>query len=170
MAMGRLGAAIVAGSLLIGSVGAGLAQSVRVLGDFRDWSAYSANDGSGVICFATSLPKSVEPTPEGYEEARIYVTIRPAQGIQNEFNLIAGYEFAPDSMAMARIGSKEYVLFTQLDSAWLEDEGEAESFAAHLRSGATLRIEGTSSLGVKIVQTFSLSGATAASRSINSAC
>ncbi len=166
----RLNAAIVAGMFLLGSASPGFSQSVQVLGDFRDWSAYSANDGSGVICFATSLPKSVEPTPEGYGEARIYLTIRTAQGIKNEFNLIAGYEFAPDSVATATIGGKEYRLFTQLDSAWLEDEGEAESFAAHLRSGATLSIEGTSSLGVKIVQTFSLSGATASSRSINSAC
>ena len=163
-------AAFVAVLLFVSLVGTGMAQSVQVLGDFRDWSAFSANDGGGVICFATSLPKSVEPTPEGYEEARIYVTIRMAQGINNEFNLIAGYEFAPDSVATAAIGSNVYNLFTQLDSAWLEDENQTDTFAANLRSGSTLRIEGTSSLGVRIVQTFSLSGATAASRSIHSAC
>ena len=168
--MRRWGIVVAAGLFLLGLVSPGTAQSVRVLGDFRDWSAYSANDGSGVICFATTLPKSVEPTPQGYGEARIYLTNRTAQGIKNEFNLIAGYEFAPDSVAIAKVGGKEYRLFTQRDSAWLEDEGETESFAAHLRSGSALSIEGTSSLGVKIVQTFSLSGATASSRSINSAC
>lgn len=147
-----------------------LAQSVQVLGDYRDWSAFTANDGTGPICFAMSKPKTVEPTPDGYTQAHVYVTHRVSEGLRGEFNLIAGYEFAPDSVALAKVGSNVFDLFTNGDAAWLADPTESENFTRRLRAGSSLIIEGTSALGVKIVQTYSLSGATAASRAIDGAC
>ncbi len=153
-----------------GGVGAALGQSVQVLGDYRDWSAFTANDGSGPICFAMSKPKEISPTPDGYTQAYIYLTHRVSEGTRAEFNMIAGFEFAPDSIAVAKVGSNVFNLFTSADAAWLEDPSIAASFARSLRAGSTLIIEGTSALGVKVVQTYSLSGATAASRAIDRAC
>jgi Invasion associated locus B (IalB) protein len=155
---------------LVSISGIGMAQSVQVLGDHRDWSSYSANDGSGIICFSTAKPDKTEPVPDGYDEARIYITHRPSQGIRNEFNLIAGYEFEPESMATLKIGGQTFDLFTQLDSAWLKDLSQASALVSAIRSGATLIVEGVSANGIKIAQTFSLSGSTAASRSIDAAC
>lgn len=146
------------------------AQTVQVLGDFRDWSAYSANDGSGPVCFAASKPKSTDPEPDGYGQAYIYVTNRTAQGARHEFNLIAGYKFAPDSTAIATIGSNTFELYTQADGAWLKDIGQAENFAGSIRAGSSLVIEGSTDAGIRVVQTFSLSGATAAQRAIDNAC
>jgi len=156
-------------ALLMATAGAG-AQSVQVLGDYRDWSAFSANDGGGMICFAMSKPKRVEPLPDDYTQAYVFITARTAQDIKNEFNLIAGYQFATDAVALASVGNNKYNLFTREDAAWLEDVSQAEAFARDLRAGTTLTIEGTTERGVKIVQTYSLLGATASSRSINSAC
>lgn len=155
---------------LVAIPGVGAAQSVQVLGDHRDWSSYSANAGSGIICFSTAMPEKTEPVPDGYDEARVYITHRPSQGIRNEFNLIAGYEFEPESAATAKIGGQVFDLFTRLDSAWLKDLSQANALVAAIRSGATLVIEGVSASGIKITQTFSLSGSTAASRSIDAAC
>lgn len=146
------------------------AQSVQVLGDYSAWSAYTASDGSGRICFATTEPTGTEPAPAGYGEAHVYLTHRVAEGIRSEFNLIAGYEFAPDSTAEATIGGQTYQLYTQGDAAWLQDPSLAETFAGNIRSGATLQITGTSAQGQPIIQTFSLSGATAASRAMDGAC
>jgi len=146
------------------------AQSVRVLGEFRDWSAFTANDGGGPICFVMSKPKEIEPEPEGYSEAYIYLTHRPSQGLRNEFNMISGYEFAPDSVASATVGGNVYELFTSADAAWLQDSEQGEAFARDLRAGSSLVIEGSSVSGVSVLQTFSLMGATASSRAINAAC
>ncbi len=156
-------------ALVMATGGAG-AQSVQVLGDYRDWSAFSANDGGGMICFAMSKPKLVEPIPDGYTQAYVFITARTAQNIKNEFNLIAGYQFATDAVGVANVGNNKYNLFTKDDAAWLEDVSQTEAFARDLRAGTTLSIEGTSERGIKIVQTYSLLGATASSRSINSAC
>ncbi len=147
-----------------------VAQSVQVLGEFRDWSAYSANDGGGPICFAMTRSKETKPEPEGYTGGFIYITHRPSQNLRNEFNMIAGYEFAVESVAIATVGSNVYELFTSADGAWLMDPKQGEVFARDLRAGVNLVIEGESAGGEDIIQTFSLSGATASSRAINSAC
>lgn len=142
------------------------AQSVQALGDFRDWAAYSASDGSGQVCFALSKPTDVSPAVDGYTQAYLYLTQRPAEGVSNEINLVAGFNFAPDQPATLTIGSTSFDLFTQKDAAWLLDAAQADNLAGAMRAGSTLTIEGTTEKGILVTQTFSLSGATAASRAI----
>lgn len=142
------------------------AQSVQSLGDFRDWSAYSAAESTGTVCFAMSKPTAVAPAVDGYTQAYLYLTNRPAEGLANEFNLVAGFDFAPDQPAALRVGARSFALFTQKDAAWLLDAGQSADLAAAMRAGSTLVIEGTTDKGILVTQTFSLSGATAASRAI----
>ncbi len=158
--------ALAAAVLLVGGTGAAAAQSVQALGEFRDWAAYSAAEGAGRVCFAMSKPTSVSPQVDGYTQAYLYLTNRPAEGVTNELNLVAGFEFAPDQPARVSVGSASFELFTQKDAAWLLDAAQSETLAAAIRAGATLAIEGTSDKGLLVTETFSLSGATAASRAI----
>ncbi|MVS99229.1 invasion associated locus B family protein [Devosia marina] len=146
------------------------AQSARVLGDFRDWSSYAADDGSGTVCFAMTRPKTTEPTPEGYGEAYLYVTNRPGEDVVNEFNVVAGYTFQTGSMAVASVGGQDFALFTQNDAAWLDDSAQSANLAAAIRAGSTVTITGTSASGTEIVQSYSLSGATAAQQAIGAEC
>lgn len=160
--------------LVLGLLGAvstsAQAQSVQVLGDFRDWSAFTASESSGRLCFAMSKPSSTVPEPEGYEDAYLYLSTRVSDGVRNEFNLIAGYEFAPDSVAQVEVGGQVYDLFTQADGAWLQDATLGQNLAGNMRAGTTLVVSGTSARGIRVVQTFSLSGVTAASRAVDQAC
>jgi hypothetical protein len=157
-------------ALVAGGTGSAMAQSVRLLGDFRDWSSYAATDAGGPVCFALSKPKSVEPEPDGYSAAYLYLTHRPSQNITNELNLVAGFTFAPDTPATLSVGGKSYPLFTENDAAWLQDPAQSDNLAGVIRAGSTLTIEGTSDKGIKVVETFSLSGATAASKAIDGVC
>jgi len=142
------------------------AQSVQALGDFRDWAAYSASDGTGQVCFALSKPTEISPPVDGYTQGYLYLTNRPGEGIANEINLVAGFNFAPDQPATLTIGGTSFDLFTQKDAAWLLDATQADNLAGAIRAGSTLTIEGTSEKGILVTETFSLSGATAASRAI----
>ncbi len=146
------------------------AQSARVLGDFRDWSSFAADDGSGTVCFAMTRPKSTEPTPDGYGEAYLYVTNRPGEDVVNEFNVVAGYTFQTGSMAVASVGGQDFQLFTQNDAAWLDDSAQGANLAAAIRAGSTVVVTGTSATGTEIVQSYSLSGATAAQQAIGAEC
>lgn len=159
--------------LLIAAVllpGAAYAQSAQELGVFRDWSAYTATESTGNICFALSKPTEVSPIPDGYTEAYLYLTHRPAEGVTNEFNLVAGFTFAADTPATMTISGQTFDLFTENDAAWLLDPSRGDTVAGTMRAGTTLVIEGTSDKGIKIRETFSLSGATAASRAIDGKC
>jgi hypothetical protein len=146
------------------------AQAVKQMGEYRSWTAYAATDTTGPVCFAISKPVSVEPMPDGYTEASLYLTNRPSEGVADELNLIAGYMFAPDTPAIALVDGQTFELFTEKDGAWLRNASEATNLASALRAGTTLVIEGTSDKGIKITETFSLSGATAASRAISDNC
>ncbi len=161
--------ALTTGFLAVAVTGAA-AQSVRVLGDFRDWSAYATSDSAGKICFVLSKPTSVDPEPEGYTQAYLYLTHRPGEGLRNEFSLVAGYTFEPDSSAELNLGGETLDLFTSADAAWLTDTSRSEAVAGLMRAGSSLVIEGTNERGLKIRETFSLSGITAASRAIDAAC
>lgn len=147
-----------------------LAQSVQLLGDFRAWSAYATSDGAGKMCFVLSKPTSVSPEPDGYTQAYLYLTHRPADDVRNELNLVAGYDFAPGSDATLTIGSQTYQLFTSGDAAWLQDPGQSQNVAGAMRAGSSLTIEGTTAAGAAVKETFSLSGVTAASRAIDDEC
>jgi hypothetical protein len=162
-----LRAAALAALFCLGALPAA-AQSVRSLGEFRDWSAYSASEGAGAVCFALSKPLEVTPTPDGYTEAYLYLTHRPAEAVRNEINLVAGFSFAPDTPATLTISGTSYDLFTEGDAAWLLNPAQNDDLAGTIRAGTTLTIEGTTDKGIRVVETFSLSGATAASRAIES--
>jgi len=157
-----------AGTLLL--TGAASAQQVRLLGEHRAWSSYGATDTAGEVCFAMTKPESVTPAPDGYTQAYIYITNRPAENVATEFNVVAGFTFQPDSMATVSVDGQVFNLFTQNDAAWLDDAGQAEALATAIRAGSSMSVEGTSAAGIKVTQAYSLSGATAAQQSIASAC
>jgi len=151
---------------LLLTAGAASAQSVQSLGDFRDWAAYSASEGAGVVCFAMSKPTDVQPPVDGYTQAYLYMTHRPAENILNEINLVAGFDFAPDQPATLSVGGQTFDLFTQKDAAWLLDASRNDDLAGAIRAGSSLVVKGTTDKGILVTETFSLSGATAASRAI----
>jgi hypothetical protein len=146
------------------------AQQVRLLGEHRAWSSYAANDAAGAVCFAMTKPETVAPTPDGYSQAYIYITARPAENVSNEFNLVAGFSFQPDSKATVNVGGQVFNLFTQNDAAWLDDAGQSDALASAIRAGSSMTVEGTTAAGIKVTQTYSLSGATAAQQSIGAEC
>ncbi len=159
---------IAAGAALLPTAAA--AQSVRLIGDFRDWSAYSAAETDGGLCFALSKPTEVTPQPTDYTQAYLYLTHRPADRVSNEINLVAGFSFAPDTSATLSVGGKSFELFTKDDAAWLSDAKLNDDLAGVMRAGTTLIVQGTASDGTEVYETFSLSGATAASRAISGDC
>ena len=146
--------------------GAAMAQSVKLLGEFRDWTAYTATESTGPVCFALSKPTEITPSPDDFTEAWLYLTNRPSESVRNELNVVAGFIFAADTPATATVGGETFELFTDKDAAWLLDPNQNDNLAGALRAGSSVVIEGTSDKGIRITETFSLSGATAASRAI----
>lgn len=150
--------------------GAASAQQVRLLGEHRAWTSYAASEASGSVCFAMTKPESVTPSPDGYTQAYIYITNRPGESVADEFNLVAGFSFQPDSVATVSVDGRAFNLFTQNDAAWLDDASQSDALASAIRAGSSMTVEGTTAGGIKVTQAYSLSGATAAQQSIDSGC
>jgi hypothetical protein len=146
------------------------AQSVKQLGVFHDWSAYSAPSGTGEICFVVTKPSSVTPSPDGYSQGYLYLADRPDEKIANEFNVIAGFKLAADQPASVTVNGQTYPLFVRGDSAWLKDPAQGGNLAGSIRAGTSLVVDLVSDQGVKVRESFSLSGATAASKAMSDAC
>jgi hypothetical protein len=146
------------------------AQQVKLLGEHRAWSSYSATDASGAVCFAMTKPDSITPTPDGYTQAYLYITNRPGENIVREFNLVAGFTFQPDSLATVSVGGQSFNLFTQNDAAWLDNSSQADALASAIRAGSSMTVTGTTTAGLKVTQNYSLSGATAAQQAIGTSC
>lgn len=166
----RLWAFLVGSCLLALLPGPALAQPVRLLGDHNAWSAYSAAQGPGPICFVLSRPTATDPLPGGYGESHFYITHRPAEAIRAEINLVSGYVFSADAPATLTVGAASFRLYTLGDSAWLEDVAQTNAALEAIRAGATMVVEGVTDTGMRVRQTFSLIGATAATRAIDAAC
>jgi hypothetical protein len=143
------------------------AQSVQQIGTYKEWSAYSTSGGGGAVCFAMAKATSIDPIPDGYSQGYLYLTHRPSENVTNELNFVAGFDFAPDQPATLTVGGKSFDLFTQKDAAWLLDASQNDNLAGALRAGNQVVVQGASSTGIVVTETFSLSGATAASRAID---
>lgn len=166
---GRLRIAVLL-ALALPWAGPASAQSVKQLGVFHDWSAYSAASGTGRICFVVARPNEVTPKPDGYTQGYLYLTDRPDEQISNELNLIAGIALSADQPATLTVDGKAFPLFARGDSVWLKDPTQNGNLAGAIRAGSSLAIDLVSDKGAKFQETFSLSGATAASKAMSDAC
>ena len=83
---------------------------------------------------------------------------------------MAGFTIAADQPVVLTVAGQTFALFAKDDAAWLQDPTQSDNLAGVMRAGTTAVIDMTSDKGIKIKETFSLAGATAASKAVNSSC
>ncbi|MBL4758018.1 MAG: hypothetical protein JKY32_10445 [Rhizobiales bacterium] len=152
------------------AIGSAQAQNIQPVGQDRDWAAFSANVDNNKTCFVVSQPKDMEPKNVSRDPVYFYVTRRPSDNIPNQVSVVTGYPYQEDSKTTVQIGSDTFTLFTRGDKAWIEDVAEQSRLIDAMRRGSTMIVRGTSSRGTVTIDTYSLSGITAALARLNSAC
>ena len=132
----------------------------RLLGQYGEWGAYTANPGGKKVCFALAKPTTSTTTPPSRPRNPVYIFIssRPGDKVSNEVSVIAGYPYKPSSEATAQIGSNSFALYTQQDGAWIKNASEESHMVDALRAGDTAVIKGVSVKGTQSADTFSLKG------------
>lgn len=140
------------------------------LGTYNAWTAWKGTDPSGEICFISSNPQTSEPAGVNRGEISFLILHRKSMGIKNEVQTLIGYPFnTTDSKASVSVDGKSYLMTTQGEAAWLALRDEAE-FVKTFKAGNSMVVRGTSQRGTNTVDTYSLSGATAAMNAIDAAC
>lgn len=163
-----LGAATIFALAATASFAQGAATRVE---QFKDWGAYVFNDPQrGKMCFAVSQPKDMEPKNVNRDPVYFFVTTRPKEGVREEVNVITGYPYKEGSKTSVQIGSDVFTLYTSGDGAWLENAAEEARLVNAMRRGSTMVVKGTSRRGTLTVDTYSLSGITAATKKALASC
>ncbi len=147
------------------------AQEATELGTFNAWTAWQATDPSGVICYISSQPQSSEPAGANRDPIHFMILHRKTMGIKNEVQTLIGYPFnTTNSNASVAVDGKSYLMTTENSAGWLASKNDEAGFVAAFKAGRTMIVRGTSQRGTNTVDTYSLSGATAAMNAIDTAC
>ena len=135
-----------------------------------DWSVFVAGDPRE--CYIVSPPTGSTATRDGRAvevdrgDIRLFVTFRPTENVAGEVSFSGGYPFRDGGPVTLRVGSENFTLNPGAGDAnewaWPASPEVDAQLVAAMRRGATATITGTSARGTTTVDTFSLSGFTAA--------
>ena len=145
--------------------------SKAALKNHGDWSVYDQQENGNIVCVMSSEP--LKSAGKYTKRGQIYLIIahRPSEQRYNELSFQAGYTFKRGSDVSVSIdGKSKFNLLGNKGHAWTIDVDTDEKLIKAMRAGTTLVINGVSSRGTKTTDTFSLSGFTAAIKSINKTC
>ena len=166
----KLGTIALLAGILAGAVvpDAALAQTQQRVEAIKDWSIFQAGAEGQKVCWIVSQPTRTAAFRKGRSvsvnrgDIFLMISIRPADGVSNEVSFLSGYPFKKGSEVKALVGSKKFTLFTEGENAWAPSAKDDAAMVDAFRRGAKAKLEGFSSRGTKTVDTFSLSGFTAA--------
>src|SRR5215470_12945204 len=133
-----------------------LAQDVTLLQKFKDWSAYAAT-GTPKVCFAVAKPKDSNPK-KGIKRDPVYFYISrwPADNVVNEVSVKMGYPFGSGAKVTVTVGTAKFELFTKNDGAFVEKPDMETKLVDAMKTGSSMKVEGTSERGTATTETYSL--------------
>lgn len=158
--------------LFAGPVFAQSTTKPKVIGEYRSWSALTYKEGAGNVCYMSSSPEKWTSEPRNVRRGDIYILVTHNQGrsVQDEVSIYTGYTYKKDSEVWLAIDGQNFDLFTDGDSAWARDAETDRKLVQAMVRGNKMVVRGTSSRGTLTIDTYSLSGFTAARNAINKAC
>ena len=142
----------------------------KELAKFNDWSAFAEGEGKNLACMAVSKPKKAEGDYSRRGDVFAIVTHLPGQNKWNEFSIVAGYNYQPNSNPDVTIGDMKFQLFTSGSRAWSFSPSEDEKIVKFLKNFMKMKVVGTSSRGTITSDTYSLVGFSKAYQKISEAC
>ena len=153
------------------------AQAAERVAAHTDWSVFVASTPKE--CYIVSPPTKSAATRDGKPtevtrgDIRLFVAFRPGENVSNEVSFTGGYPFKPASTVTLDVGGTKFDLGPgQGDAgewAWTDPSDDSKAVAA-MRKGSSAVLTGTSSRGTTTVDTFSLSGFTAAIEDAEARC
>ena len=142
----------------------------KEIGSFNDWSAYAEGEGKNLACMAVSKPKKAKGNYKKRGDIFAVITHLPGQDKWNEFSIVAGYTYKPESNPDVIIGDYKVQLFTSGSRAWSFSPNDDEKIIKSLKSSMRMTVVGTSSRGTITTDTYSLVGFTKAFQKITEVC
>lgn len=162
------GAAALIGALMVAAPAQ--AQTPEVINTTKDWSALTFMEDGNRVCYMTSQPKKAEGNYTRRGDIHVLVTHRPAMNSTGVVSFVAGYSYKEGSEVTVKIGNKTFNLFTDNDTAWARTDEVDRALVQAIQKGSKMIVTGYSRRGTRTVDTYSLSGSSAAFQAISKAC
>lgn len=149
----------------------GAQAAAQDLGTFQSWRAHQFTERSGQVCMMWSSPRKAEGKYTQRGEILAFVSHRPAEERAGIVGFKMGYPFASGEKLRIAIDDRSPVLVPASGDIASDDSPEVNGrLVQWMREGGTMVATGRSRRGTKTVDTYSLSGFTAAYRAISEAC
>ncbi|MEM9999750.1 MAG: invasion associated locus B family protein [Pseudomonadota bacterium] len=155
-------------ALVSGVVTPAVAQNQTPIGQFRDWGAISYDSPNGKVCYALSIPQSMQPTDVNHGDNFFVITQRGSQNVTYEPQFIAGYTLREGSKVSVNVDGTDFDFFVKDNSAWTENAAQDPALVAAMKAGSRMTVRAISRRGTNTTYEYSLSGVTAALEAIES--
>lgn len=161
----------VAGEAFAQTAPAAAAPQPATIGEFKDWTAYSAAVKGGKVCYALATPKTGRKSASAAPTAYFFVSNRPQEGIVNEVSVTPGFALKANSEALIDVDDADFKMMARGDGAFMNSNEEQAALVKAMREGKRdLKIKLVSSRGRTQTQVYSLAGVAAAMDKINAEC
>ena len=145
-------------------------QEVKKVGKFKDWETMIIVEQTGKVCFAQSAPVLQAPK-SNIREARMFVSFRPGEKINNEISITGGYEFNNKNTITATSGKSKYKFdIAQEGFAWIADNKLENKMIKTMKKGSRIMITGYNQKGSQTIDHYSLLGFTKAYNTAKTSC
>jgi len=146
------------------------AEEIKKIGKFKDWETMVLVDQSGNVCFAQSAPVLQAPKSNP-RDARLFVTFRPNENINNEISITAGYEFNNNNSVTAASGKDNFKFDVKSQGfAWIADNKIEDKMVNTMKKGSRIMVTGYNKEGSQTIDHYSLLGFTKAYNAAKTAC
>ena len=130
-----------------------------LVGNYGDWGAYLTQGGKSKICYALAQPKDRSPASLKKDQAYIFISNRPAEGVRNEISVIMGVPLKEGAAeAKAEVGTASFDLVSKGQNAWVKNAADETRFIDAMKKGSKLIVKGTLIKGGMATDSYSLSG------------
>ena len=145
-------------------------ESLKSIGKFKDWETFAMIENENKVCFAQSIP--ILQAPKKTErEARLFVTFRSVDKIQDEVSVTAGYVFNDKNKVTAKSGKTVLIFSTvQENFAWFKENKTEKKLIKVLKKGSRLMVAGYNIQGSQTIDQYSLLGFTKAYSTAKKSC
>ena len=146
------------------------AEDLKKIGKFKDWQTLVFTEATGKVCFAESSPVLQAPK-SNKRNAKLFVTFRPNEKINDEISASPGYEFNKNNAVIAQSG-KNKIKFDILEQkfAWIADKKIEKKMIKIMKKGSRIMITGYNQKGSQTIDHYSLLGFTKAYKAAKTAC
>ena len=107
----------------------------QLIGKYRDWTAYKVTERGAFECYMVTEPTDSKPEGVNRGDILAFISHRPAQKVEGEFNIQIGYPFKQNSLGSLKIGGSKFNLLTVNQDAWLDDPKDEPRALKAMRQG-----------------------------------